>query len=680
MTERVERMRELFRKREYRQMRSTQVLDFGNEIAETDEYGLFAAYLGKVLEREEPLFYGEDWFGFHRSYAKHAVCRKDGKDIIFTHIPCNVTPDYSLLMDQGLRKVQERAAEYLKNTQGENRRFYESAVEILESIMVYADRYRRAAQNAGHERLHRALCNVPHNSPASFYEACVFQKILIFALRITKHDHITFGRFDQYMYPYFRADLDRGVSREELFETLELYFLSLNMDADTYLGLQAGDNGQSLVLGGYDAQGNDMFNELSQMCMEASLELEVIDPKINLRVSKQTPDERYLLGTRLTQKGLGFPQYCNDDVVVPGLIKLGYDPDDAVDYTVAACWEYIIPGKGVDIPNMTAMDFPLVVRNAIVGHLEESPDFETLMQFAEQGIIDQIQFLRDRYGSLKKVCDHTWYRKSPLMSLMIQGCMESGKDFARFGGKYYNFGCHGTGISTAADSLAAVKMLVYDAQSVDKQTLLTALEKNFEGYAPLRNQLLACPKMGNDDDFVDQIGMRLMDCFANHLNGAPNGLGGIWRAGTGSAMEYVRRARECPATPDGRLASAPYGCSFSPSLEAKPSGPLSTVLSFTKYDLSNIINGGPLTMELHDNVFRNEEGVKKVAALVKLFVLSGGHQLQLNAINRERLLDAQRHPQNYPNLVVRVWGWSGYFRELDPAYQNHIIQRNQFTI
>jgi formate C-acetyltransferase len=520
---------------------------------------------------------------------------------------------------------------------------------------------------------------VPQNSPASFYEACVFQKILIFALRITKHDHITFGRFDQYMYPYFRADLDRGVSREALFETLELYFLSLNMDADTYLGMQAGDNGQSMVLGGYDAQGNDLYNELSQMCMEASLELEVIDPKINLRVSKQTPDERYLLGTRLTKKGLGFPQYCNDDVVVPGLIKLGYDPEDAVNYTVAACWEYIIPGKGVDIPNMTALNFPLVVREAIVSHLEESPDFETLMQFAEQGIVDQIQFLRDRYGSLEKVCSHTWYRKSPLMSLLIQGCMESGKDFARFGGKYYNFGCHGTGISTAADSLAAVKKLVYDEQSVDKQTLLAALEKNFEGYAPLRNQLLACPKMGSDDDYADGIGLRIMDCFAKHLNGAPNGLGGIWRAGTGSAMEYVRRAKECPATPDGRLAFAPYGCSFSPSLEARPSGPLSTVLSFTKYDLSNIINGGPLTMELHDNVFRNEEGVQKVAALVKLFVLSGGHQLQLNAINRERLLDAQQHPENYPNLVVRVWGWSGYFRELDPAYQNHIIQRTQFT-
>ena len=367
-------------------------------------------------------------------------------------------------------------------------------------------------------------------------------------------------------------------------------------------------------------------------------------------------------------------------MVVPGLIKLGYDPEDAVDYTVAACWEFIIPGKGVDIPNVTAMNFPLAISNAIRGHLEESPDFETLMRFAQQAIIDQIQILRSRYQGLDSLCERSWCRRSPLMSLLIEGCMESGKDFTRFGAKYYNLGCHGAGIATAADSLAAVKKLIYDEKSVDKQTLLAALEKNFDGYAPLRNQLLACPKMGNDDDYVDQIGLQLMDCFAKNLNGQPNGMGGIWRAGTGSAMEYIRCGKACPATPDGRLEGAPYGCSFSPSLEARLHGPLSTISSFTKYDLSNIINGGPLTMELHDNVFRNEEGVKKVAALVKLFVLSGGHQLQLNAINRERLLDAQKHPEAYPNLVVRVWGWSGYFRELDLQYQNHIIQRTQFTV
>ena len=145
-------------------------------------------------------------------------------------------------------------------------------------------------------------------------------------------------------------------------------------------------------------------------------------------------------------------------------------------------------------------------------------------------------------------------------------------------------------------------------------------------------------------------------------------------------MEYIWSASKVPATPDGRFAGEPYGCSYSPSLQAKLASPLSVIRSFTKFDLRKTINGGPLTMELHDNVFRNSEREEKVAQLEKLLVLSGGHQLQLNAINRDRLLDAQAHPEKYPNLVVRVWGWSGYFRELDPKFQNHIIRRAEFNL
>lgn len=674
MTERVNRMKKLLLDREYREARSADVLDFSADIRDKTDYGIFIAYMQKTLENEKPLFYGDDIFGFNRSHAYSAVCQENGEDLFPSHIPCNVTPDYMLLMQQGLEQVLADIRKKPKTA------LYEAVAKVLELTLAFSDRYRQAAKEAGNRQLYDALCNVPRNSPASFYEACLFQKILIFILRITKHEHITYGRFDQYMYPYFRADLDRGISEEALFETLELYFLSLNLDGDTYIGMQMGDNGQSMVLGGFDAEGNSMFNTLSRMCMEASLELEVIDPKINLRVSRRTPDEHYRLGTQLTKKGLGFPQYCNDDIVVPGLIKLGYAPEDAIDYTVAACWEFIIPGKGMDVPNVTAMNFPLVIRETIDRHLIDSPDFETLMRHAEQGIIDQIEYLRNRYNGLENMRQHKWYRCSPIMSLLTQGCMESGKDFARFGSKYYNLGCHGAGISTAADSLAAVKKMIYDEHLTDKTTLLSALKSNFEGFTPLRNQLLACPKMGSDDDYVDRIAGRLMDCFARNLNGKPNDLGGIWRAGTGSAMEYVHCGKVCPATPDGRLDGEPFACSFSPTLQAKPAGPLSTIRSFTKFDLTDIINGGPLTMELHDNVFRNEDGEEKVAALVKLFVLSGGHQLQLNTLNRQQLLDAQAHPENYPNLVVRVWGWSGYFRELDPEYQNHIIQRTQFTV
>jgi formate C-acetyltransferase len=171
-----------------------------------------------------------------------------------------------------------------------------------------------------------------------------------------------------------------------------------------------------------------------------------------------------------------------------------------------------------------------------------------------------------------------------------------------------------------------------------------------------------------------------MEWFSDYLNRKPNNRGGFWRSGTGSAMEYILSARKCPATADGRHAYEPYGSSFSPAITTKLDGPLSVIQSFTKFDMKRIINGGPLTLEIHNTAFRNPEGEKKVAQLVKTFIDLGGHQLQLNAINRDTLLDAQAHPEQYPNLIVRVWGWSGYFCELDQVYQDHVIARQEYGL
>jgi formate C-acetyltransferase len=271
--------------------------------------------------------------------------------------------------------------------------------------------------------------------------------------------------------------------------------------------------------------------------------------------------------------------------------------------------------------------------------------------------------------------------RASFLSLFIDGCLEKARDLTEGGAKYNNDGSHGAGIANAADALAAIRLRVYEEKSISKEDLLAALDANFEGYEEIRNLLLSAPKMGNNDEYVDSIACRLMDTFATTLNGLPNGrFGGVWRAGTGSAQEYVRSSCDVPATADGRLAGDVYGCSYSPAITSKLDGPLSVIQSFTKFDLERISNGGPLTIELHDTVFRNEEGEKKVAQLVKAFVHLGGHQLQLNSINRDRLLEAQAHPENYPNLIVRVWGWSGYFCELDKAYQDHIIRRTEFSV
>jgi formate C-acetyltransferase len=210
--------------------------------------------------------------------------------------------------------------------------------------------------------------------------------------------------------------------------------------------------------------------------------------------------------------------------------------------------------------------------------------------------------------------------------------------------------------------------------------LLSALDADFAGYEALREKLLSYPKMGQNDDRADAFADLLLSTFADALHGKPNSRGGVFRVGTGTAHEYYYTAKRLGATADGRHAYAPFSANYSPAPTARTQGPISAIKSFTKTDLSRACNGGPFTVEIHDTVFRNDEGEKKVAALIKSFFDLGGHQMQINAVNRDVLLDAKAHPENYPGLIVRVWGWSGYFCELEPAFQDHIIRRVEFTV
>jgi len=211
--------------------------------------------------------------------------------------------------------------------------------------------------------------------------------------------------------------------------------------------------------------------------------------------------------------------------------------------------------------------------------------------------------------------------------------------------------------------------------------LAAAVESDFKDRPDLLAKArFSVPKMGNADPAVDALGKALLDAFADTWDGRRNCRGGIYRCGTGSAMYYIWHANELHASPDGRLSGEPFSANYAPSLNVRIKGPVSVIRSFTTPDLGRVINGGPLTIEIHDSAFREADGITKVAQLVKYFIDSGGHQLQLNAINRDRLKDAQAHPEAHRNLIVRVWGWSGYFVELDKPYQDHIIQRVEMAV
>lgn len=566
----------------------------------------------------------------------------------------NLSPDYETVLSVGLLALREGADDYGKRA--------------IDAILALADRYKAEAERQGKAELAAVLSRVPRYGATSFYEALQFFRILHFSLWLEGNYHITVGRFDQYMYPYFAADLASGTHTEETaLALLEDFFLSFNKDSDLYPGVQQGDNGQSLVLGGIDREGKDAFNRLSALCLRASNDLLLIDPKINLRVGKNTPMEVYELGSELTKAGLGFPQYSNDDVVIDGLVKLGYELADARDYAMAACWEFIIPKVGADVANIAALSFPKVIDTCLHRDLATAEDFDAFLAAVKA----EIQAECDR------ICDSIrdlWFVPSPLMHLMMAGGIYEG-------GKYNNFGIHGTGIATAADSLAAIEQYVFGEQRVSKEQLLSAVDSDFENAGELLHLLrYEAPKMGNHDDRADGKACILLQTFADSLKGKTNCRGGKFRAGTGSAMYYLWHAGEIGASPDGRRKGEPFGTNFSASLFAKIQGPISVIHSFTKPNFSDAINGGPLTLEFAASMFADEDSVQKVAALVKAYIDMGGHQLQLNAVNTEKMKDAQRHPERHQQLVVRIWGWSAYFVELDPEYQDHVIRRQQYQV
>jgi len=572
---------------------------------------------------------------------------------------CNISSDWEGVLSTGLLRKREIAEKNLAQGKGD-RNFLKAAIITIDAVIAYADRHEIPGLSAS------IRYGAKH-----FLEALQTMRILHFALWASNVYHNTVGRFDQYMWPYLEKDLNTGVLTEsEALTLLEEFFLSFNRDSTLYTGMQQGDNGQSMMLGGCDREGKCAVNPLTYLCLDASLHNRKIDPKINLRVDKNTPIELYEKATLLTKQGLGFPQYSNDDIVIPALVEYGYSLEDARNYTVAACWEFIVPAVGMDIPNIGALCIANVVDDCIRKYLEKCHNYDELMHCVAE---EMRQKAAELAQSLKKL----WIEPAPYQSVLMAGCVENGQDISK-GSRYNNYGIHGTGIADAVDQLAAIKTIVYDQHKLTAKQFLISLEEEFAHSPKLLAWLRdSAPRMGRDAE-VKHIAEAVLNAFADALCGLKNERGGIFRPGTGSAMYYVWHARSAKMLADGHKPEENFGANFSPSLLLKNAGPLSVIRAFSCKALPRVCNGGPLTLELHDAVFRNEDGIQKVAQLVRTYIHLGGHQLQLNAISSETLLNARKHPENYKNLIVRVWGWSGHFVQLDTSYQDQIIARTSY--
>ncbi len=695
LSERLQRMRDRVRDREHKRHRQERPPDV---LTECEREALswpqrIARLTRRQCEAEKAVILPDERIVFTRTLPAVPPVYSEaqwaelfaGRDMHERGPISNICADWAMLLSQGLEGRKEVALATRKKMSGdpEAAEFLDCAVETIDAVLDLTARYADEARKLGRHDVAEVLERVPAHPARTFREALQSHRICHAVLWLTDHYHVGLGRFDQYMWPYLEADLRAGrLTMEDAEELLAEFFISLNKDSDLYPGVQQGDNGQTLMLGGVKPDGSDAVNQLTRMALRLDEELCMIDPKINLRINNRTELELLELATRLTRKGLGFPQYSNDDVVIPALVAHGYDLEDARNYTVAACWEFVIPGRGMEILNVGAVSFPAAVNEAILGGLRAGDDFEEILGRTQTEIETQTSRLVEQKRKIL-------LPPAPFYSVLMDGCLERGRDLSR-GLKYNNYGVHGVASANAADALAAVKRFVFEAQSIDAGELIHALENNYAGSENIREKLATDgPKVGNNDDEADRMLALLFDSLADACERiTDNGRGGMIRPGTGSAMYYVWLATGhegmiepvVGATADGRHQGDLFSANLAPSLGVTVRGPISVLQSFSKINYGRICNGGPITLELSDTVFSGTEGIRKVAMLVRTFAQLACHQLQLNTLNVETLKDAKKHPERHRNLIVRVWGWSGYFCELAPEYQDHVIARQMYAL
>ncbi len=641
----------------------------------------------QMCEIETPIVFPKERITFTRTnrmippaFSSEDLEREYDTHHKFYNMINNVCPDYAIILREGLSGLRKKIKkEELKCRSHEEKDFFESCEIVIDAIYELVYRYRKEAEKVGNMTVSEILSRVPEESCTSFIDALQTLRLVSSLFYLCGNYQLGFGRIDQYLYPYYLYEKKHGASDEDILDMIEEFFVSLNRDTDLYFGVQQGDNGQSMMLGGVTRSGESGINELTYLFLKASKSLKLIDPKINLRIDRNTPDDLLILGCELTKEGLGFPQYSNDEVVIPALVKAGYDLEDARDYTVAACWEFIIPGYGLDIVNQGAVSFPYAVDSAIsiadVGKISIS-EYESRVKKSIQKQANNILKNRNQY-----------LLPSPLVSLLFHGSIEKHMDITKCA-KYRNRGIHGAGSANAADAMYIIEYLLMH----DKEKLVQYLyskEKNFEGDEELIKKIHDnYPKVGNADKNVDELLGKLFSCFADVCEDLSSESCHV-RPGTGSAQFYVWLAERkndwivepiVGATLDGRREGEPLSSSLAPASGVKVEGLISVLRSFSHIDYSRCMNGGPITVELSPSVFGTKEGITKLKDIIKFFVMLGNQQLQLNVLDERILEDAIKHPEKHKNLIVRVWGWSGYFCELAPEFQRQILNRHKYGI
>lgn len=673
----------------------------------------------------------------------------------------HLTVDYGKVLKigyKGIIKEAEAAIAKLNVTDGD----YSKRFQFLQAVIIscnavcdYAKRYatlaKKQADTCSDEKRKAELLQiaancqrVPTNGATSFYEACQSFWFVQMLLQTESSGHsISPGRFDQYMYPYYEADLKKGaITREFAQELIDCIWVKLNdlnkvRDAASAEGFAGYSLFQNLIVGGQDSNGQDATNDLSYMCMNATMHVHLPQPSFSVRVWNGTPHEFMLRAAEVTRTGVGLPAYYNDEVIIPSLQSRGLTLEDARDYNIIGCVE---PQKSAKTDGWHDAAFfnmcrplELVFSNGVdkgvqiglqTGDVTKMTSFDEFYDAYKKQMVYFIELLVNADNAIDLA--HAERCPLPFQSCMVEDCIGRGKSLQE-GGAIYNFtGPQGFGIANMADALYAIKRLVFEEKSVTMADFKEALENNYgkdmdskmaenitakvaksfvesgkvlsredvktiyetvvknncsaeqkAKYDALLNRISELPKFGNDISEVDSFARDVAYTYTKPILNYRNPRGGQYQAGLYPVSANVPLGAQTGATPDGRLANTPVADGVSPAAGRDVKGPTAAANSVSKLDHYIASNGTLFNMKFHPSALQGESGLESFVALVRGYFDQKGSHMQFNVVSRETLRDAQKNPEKYKSLVVRVAGYSALFTTLSRSLQDDIINRTE---
>ncbi len=622
-------------------------------------------------------------------------------------------PGYDvILMKKGMLDILNEAKEHLKMLDYANPDdldkiyFYKSVIETTEGVMIYARRMSEYAaslaaketdprRRAELENIARVNARVPAHAPQTFQEA--IQAVwTVESLLVVEENQtgMSIGRVDQYMYPFYKADLEAGrltpyqafdLAGCMLIKMSEMMWITSEGSSKFFAGYQPFVN---MCVGGLTREGNDATNELTYLLMDAVRHVKIYQPSLATRVHNKSPREYLEKIVDVVRAGMGFPAVHFDDTHIKMMLAKGVSIEDARDYCLMGCVEPQKAGRLYQWTSTAYTQWPMAIE-LVLNHgvplwygKQVCPDmgplsaFDTYEKF-EAAVKEQIKYITRLSGTATVISQRVQRELAPkpLMSIMYEGCMENGRDVSA-GGAMYNFGpgVVWSGLATYADSMAAIRKLVYDDKKYTLEELNEALKADFEGYDLVRRDCLAAPKYGNDDEYADSIAADIIE-FTEREHRKIRTLYSTLSHGTLSISNNTPFGMITGASANGRRAWKPLSDGISPSQGSDVKGPTAIIKSVSRLGCDCMNIGQVHNFKLMSGLLETPEGRNSLISLIRTASIFGNGEMQFNYLTNETLLQAQQNPADYRDLVVRVAGYSAFFVELCQDVQNEIISR-----